>query len=164
MDILGIALFLFGIAFFVFGLACLGKGPLKEAGVIFTLVGSINAILSLYLISQPGLQFPGGLAIFFSLAFLVAGWNCLKEYGLVPFGNMAVFGAIWVALYSVSFWSQGAIVFGLATALWVWALVAGFLLAYGKISIKVVGWTFLIEAFITLLYPAWFLLTKLPLP
>lgn len=161
MNILGVALFLFGIAFFVFGLSCLGKGPLKEAAVILTLVGIINAILSIYLVVKVD-PVAGGLALTFSLAWLVAGWNNLKGYGLLPFGNMAIFSAVWVALYSVSFWSQGAVTFGICTVLWVWAFVSAALLAYGKTSVKVVAWTYIIEAFVTLLYPAWCLVFGVP--
>jgi len=38
------------------------------------------------------------------------------------------------------------------------------LVAYEKIPLRVMGWSFLIEAFITLLWPAWFLLAGIPLP
>ena len=162
--ILGAALFFFGVAFFVLGLIGLGKGKLEEGGVIFTWVGIINGIIGLYMALVGDAVFAGTLVLIFAITWLTAGWTAVKGYGLVPLGNLCLFNAIMCALYSLFFWGAGAITFGFATALWVWVFLSVTLAAYGKIPLKVMGWSFLIQAFITLLWPAWFLLAEIPLP
>jgi hypothetical protein len=160
----GTALFFFGIAFFVLGLIGLGRGKLGEGGVVFTWVGVIDGIIGLYMTLAGKDPFTGTLVLLFAITWLTAGWTAVKEYGLVPLGNLCLFNAIMTALYCSYFWSGGAITFGITTLLWVWAFLSVTLVAYGKIPLKVMGWTFLIESFITLLVPAWFLLADIPLP
>lgn len=163
--ILGAALFFFGVAFFVLGLIGLGKGELKEGGVVFTWVGIINGIIGLYMALVGEAVFVGTLVLIFAITWLTAGWTAIKGYGLVPLGNLCLFNAIMCALYSISFWAAGRpFTYGFITTLWVWVFLSVTLAAYEKISLRVMGWSFFIEAFITLLWPAWFLLAKIPLP
>jgi hypothetical protein len=161
--------FFFSLSFIALGMVGLGKGKPEGAGTVFTLVGIIEAVLG-FIIIYANLDSPvfiavGLLVLIFAFTWLAAGVVNLRGYDLVPLGNacglsglmMFPFAAFFV-INSELFTTIGWIWLVVNVVSWVWAFWSVTLAAYGKIRFPVVGWTFLIQAFYTLLIPAALLL------
>lgn len=158
------ALFSLGIAFFIMGLFAFGKGKPDAAGVVFFFSGLFASLVAWHIGLVSGDVFTGTLVAIFGFTWLAGGIMCISGYDLVALGNVTAFNGVMVALYSGWFFLNGLITLGSCCALWVLAFwsVTGF--TYGKIPARIVGYIFSIEAFITLLIPAWLLLAGITLP
>lgn len=169
-----------GIVFFVVGLIGLGYGKMKDGGPIFLLVGVVNGITALSLLYGSislGLQgvVPDATAgifitvaaflLLFSLTFTTLGYVCIKEIDFKPFGNFCLLGGITMIPYAYFVYAVlGGIWLTVSVISWLWAFLCTTLVAYEKASFRILGWTFLIEAFYTLWVPASLLIVGIPLP
>lgn len=173
------ALFFFGLAFIALGMMGLGKGKGDGAGAVFYLVGIINGILGFTLLALSLYGFIGGvlpqadaagniatafLVIIFAFTWLAAGVINIRGYDLMPLGNACILSGLFMFVYAAIFAQEGAWWLLINVVSWAWAFWSVTLASHGKISLKLVGWTFLIEAFYTLWIPAAILLLGMPLP
>jgi len=155
----------FGAPFFVLGLVLLGRGALRDAGPIFLACGGLNGILGLFLLFL-SLQAGGGvgiaiasLVLIFATTWVSAGIVAMRGYDAAPLGSLGLFYGITMVPFAVFLWQDplgfGRIWLTMNAILWLWVfftLPLAFL--FKVISAKVAGWSFLVEAFITLWIPA----------
>jgi len=164
------AFFFFSLCFIAMGLMALGKGKPEGAGTVFTLAGIINAILGLMIIyvfiEWPVLISVGFLVLIFAFTWLAAGIVNLRGYDLVPLGNACILSGLMMLAFAAFFIINrdvystiGWIWLTVNVVSWAWVFWAVTLAAHGKITLPVLGWTFFIQAFYTLLIPAALLLT-----
>jgi hypothetical protein len=160
----------FSFAFIALGLMALGKGKAEGAGTVFTFVGVINAIMGLMIIyafiDSPVFIAVGFLVLIFAFTWLAAGIVNLRGYDLVPLGNACILSGLMMIPFAVFFYINrelfttiGWVWLTVNVLSWAWAFWSVTLAAHGKITLPVLGWTFLIQAFYTLLIPAALLLT-----
>lgn len=168
--LVALVFFFFSLSFIALGLMALGKGKPEGAGTVFTLVGAIEAILGLMIvhvfIDSPVFISVGFLVLIFAFTWLAAGIVNLRGYDLVPLGNACFLSGLMMLAFAAFFVINKEL---FSTIGWVWLTVnvvswafvfwSVTLAAHGKIKLPVLGWTFLIEAFYTLLIPAALLLT-----
>ncbi len=174
-----VALFFFGLAFIVLGMMGLGKGKANGAGVVFYLVGIVTGILGFGLLVVSLYGFVAGtlpeaaaagniatafLVFIFAFTWLAAGMINMQGYDLMPLGNAAILMGLFMFVYAAIFAQARAWWLLVDVVSWAWAFWSVTLASHGKISLKIVGWTFLIQAFYTLWIPAAILLLGIPLP
>jgi len=173
------ALLFYGLSFIVLGMMGLGKGKADGAGTVFCNVGIIDGILGFALLISSLNGFISGalpeataasniatafLVLIFAFTWAAAGIINLRGYDLMPLGNAGILMGAFMLVYAVVFAHPGTWWFFVDVVSWAWAFWSVTLASYGKIGLKTVGWTFLIEAFYTLWIPAAILLLGLPLP
>ena len=173
------AFFFFGLAFITLGMMGLGKGKADGAGTVFLFVGIINGILGFVLLTLSLNGFIFGvldeasaagnistalLVLIFAITWLAAGVINLRGYDLMPLGNAGILMGLFMLVYAVVFAQGGAWWLLVNVISWAWAFWSVTLASYGKLSLKAVGWTFLVQAFYTLWIPATLLLLGIPLP
>ena len=173
------ALFFFGLSFITLGMMGLGKGKADGAGTVFLFVGIINSIVAFILLaSSLTASFAGVLSegpaavniatsllvLIFAFTWMTAGIINLRGYDLMPLGNAGIFMGAFMLVYAVFFALSGAWWFFVDVVSWAWAFWSVTLASYGKIDLKIVGWTFVVEAIYTLWIPAAMLLLGIPLP
>lgn len=164
------AFFFFSLAFIALGLMGLGRGKPEGAGTVFIFVGIITGILGFIIIyaflDSPVFISVGFLVLIFAFTWLASGIINLRGYDLVPAGNACILSglmmlpfAAFFVINSELFSTIGWVWLTVNVLSWAWVFWSVTLAAYGKITFSVVGWTFLIQAFYTLLIPAALLLT-----
>lgn len=173
------ALFFFSLCFIALGMMGLGKGKADGAGTVFYLVGIVDGILGFALLilslhgfivgALPEAAAAGNIAtaflvIIFAFTWLVAGIINMRGYDLMPLGNACILMGLFMFVYAGIFAQARAWWFLVDVVSWAWAFWSVTLASHGKIGLKVVGWTFLIQAFYTLWIPAAILLLGIPLP
>ena len=169
----------FGYAFIVLGLLGLGKGKADGAGTAFLTVGIVNGILSFVILGLSLFGFITGkltegdaafnifialLVLIFAYTWANAGVVNIKVFDLKPLGNAAILMGMTMIAFGVIFARLGAIWLAVNVFSWAWAFWSVTLASYEKISLKVVGWTFLIQAFYTLWIPGTILFFQGALP
>jgi hypothetical protein len=173
------ALFFFGLAFIALGMMGLGKGKADGAGTVFYFVGIINGILGFVLLALSLNGFISGtlhegiaagniatafLVMIFAFTWLAAGIINMRGYDLMPLGNACILMGLFMFVYAAIFAQSSAWWLLIDVLSWAWAFWSVTLASHGKIGLKIVGWTFLIQAFYTLWIPAAILLLGMPLP
>lgn len=159
------ALVFFGVNFFVLGMVLLGRGALRDAGPIFLACGGLNGILALILLTVSLQAGSGGgiaialLVLIFATTWVSAGIVAMRGYDAAPLGSLGIFYGITMIPFAVFLWQNplgfGQVWLTMNAILWLWVfftLPLAFL--FKTISAKVAGWSFLVEAFITLWIPA----------
>ncbi len=168
--LVAVAFFFFSLSFIALGLVGLGKGKPEGAGTVFIFVGIIEAILGFIIIyaflDSPVFISVGLLVLIFAFTWLAAGIVNLRGYDLVPLGNACILSglmmlpfAAFFIINSELFSTIGWVWLTVNVLSWAWVFWSVTLAAYGKITFPVLGWTFIIQAFYTLLIPAALLLT-----
>lgn len=178
------ALLFFGVNFFVLGMVLLGRGGLKDAGPIFLVSGALDGIIALILLTlslggvlSGGLASPVGggliviafLVLIFAVTWVAAGIVAIRGYDAAPLGSLGIFFGITMIPFAVFLWSDplgfGQIWLTVNAISWLWVfftLPLAFL--FKKISPKVAGWSFLIQAWYTLWIPAAIIILGYTLP
>lgn len=162
-------LFFFSLPFIALGMVGLGRGKPEAAGVVYTVVGLFEGIIGFVIIvanlGSPIFISVGTLILIFAFTWLTAGIISLRGYDLVPLGNACICSGIMMLAYAAflvinrGLYSPIGLAWLLVNILsWAWAFWSVTLAAYGKIKLHIVGWTFLSQAFYTLLIPAALLL------
>lgn len=170
----------FGVNFFVLGMVLLGRGRLKDAGPIFLVSGALDGIIALILLTLSlGGVLSGGLTslvggdliviaflvLIFAVTWVAAGIVAISGYDAAPLGSLGIFFGITMIPFAVFLFSTDRLWLTVNAVSWVWAfftLPLAFL--FKKISPKVAGWTFLIQAWYTLWIPAAVILLGFILP
>jgi hypothetical protein len=173
------ALFFFGLAFITLGMMGLGKGKADGAGTVFYIVGIVNGILGFALLGLSLNGFIVGalhegdaagniatalLVMIFAFTWLAAGIINMRGYDLMPLGNACILMGLFMFVYAAIFAQSRAWWLLIDVLSWAWAFWSVTLASHGKIGLKIVGWTFLIQAFYTLWIPSAILLLGMPLP
>jgi hypothetical protein len=159
--LLGVVFLLVGFVFFGNGMTLLGKTGAKEIGVLNLAVAVLIAIAA-WKLHTLGLTAATALVCVFALIyFMVGGIFCLG-YDAKGLGWFCLFAFIVFIWYGIFFAGLGKAFYPFTFFCWAWALlvILAFLaLSLGRPLAPVVGWLFVIEAFITLLIPGMMLLT-----
>lgn len=162
--------FFFGLAFITFAMMALGKGKADGAGVVFTFVGAITAILGFMLLwanlASPVFISVALLVLIFAFTWLAAGIVNLRGYDLVPLGNACILSGLMMLAFA-AFFIINSTAFSTVGCIWLtvnvlsWALIfwAVTLVAHGKMQLATAGRIVLAQAFYTLWIPAALLLT-----
>jgi hypothetical protein len=166
--LLGYVLLLVGTVFFCNGATVLGKTGAKEVGVLNLAVAVLIAIAA-WKLHTLGLTAATALVSVFALIyFMVAGIFCLG-YDAKGLGWFCLFGFFIFLWYGYHFIALGAAVPAIAGVKWfgifclAWALLVilvFFAFSMGKALAPVIGYLFIIEAFLTLLIPGMLILTS----
>jgi hypothetical protein len=161
---------IFSLAFFALGLMALGKGKPEGVGTVATVAGIIEAILG-FIIIYTNLDSPifisvGLLILIFAFTWVAAGIVNLRGYDLVPTGNTCIVSGLMMLPFAAffvinreAFSTIGWVWLTINSLSWAWVLWSVALAVYGKITFRVVGWTFAIQTVYTLVLPAALLLT-----
>jgi hypothetical protein len=163
--LLGYVLLMVGFVFFCNGATVLGKTGAKEVGVLNLAVGVLIA-LAAWKLHTLGLTAATALVSVFALIyFMVAGIFCLgyDAKGLGWFCLFAFFVFVWYGhFFLTGFPALPTLkwfgIFCLAWALLV--ILVFFAFSMGKALGPVIGYLFIIEAFLTLLIPGMLILTS----
>ena len=177
-----------GMSFMALAALGLGKAKPTDAGAATFIIGFYMALISLFFAwftIDPGTsaQLQGaygalaGLSLTFPMIYMIAGYSNMKGYEIKGSGwGCIFFGLVWLAagifFWTVPSWSSPlALLYGipqwfmgLMAVSWAWAFFTVPLLAFGKISAKLFGWTFLIETWYTLFIPSMLLIFNGVLP
>ena len=172
------ALWVYGVVFLTIGGYGLGYCDEKGVGIVCLVGGLINTTLAILLIllSVLGswLGIGGGLESFyiiigllifhFGIPALTVGWGNL--HGIDPRGASVagVYIALFILVYAPFFIMLNMWWFAVNVISWSWVVFSFVLVVYGKLSPKIMGWTFIIEAIYTTFIPASILMLGLPLP
>lgn len=155
-SILGQLLWFYAACVFVLGLSLTSEKPnLKSVGIFLVVIAIPNAVLGLYAMTL-GSFLSATLVLMFAVIFISAGIILVREYGLVPIGDCALFVAISLVWF--------AYIFAVELEEYMLTYICAMLIipflsltacSRGKLSLKATGWILVIEAFITLLIPSW---------
>jgi len=104
------------------------------------------------------------LVLIFAFTWLSAGIAYLKNQDLVPLGNASIFMAAFMLVFAAFYALNGSWYLFANGISWAWAFSSITLASYEKLSSKVVGWTFIIEAIYTWWIPEAILLLGGQLP
>ncbi|MDH5695799.1 MAG: AmiS/UreI family transporter [Dehalococcoidia bacterium] len=174
-----VAVWVYGVVFLVNGFFGLGKIEPKGTGVVSLACGTINVIFAFILIFLGILTFwlgqipetaavvaiVTGLLIFhFGIPCFTFSTSLIWGLDLKAAAVAAIFIGPFTLVYVPVFVSLGMLWFAANCVLWSWAIFSLVLMAYGKASPKVVGWTFIIESVVTCFVPGTILLLGYTLP
>jgi len=161
-SLVGQLLWFYGACLFVLGLSLTSEKPnLKSVG-IFLVIGAIpNAILGFYAMTL-GAFLSATLVLMFAVILIAAGIILVREYGLVPVGDCALFVAISLVWFTYIFAVElQEYVLAYICAMLIIPFLSLTAMSRGKLSLKATGWIFVVEAFITLLIPSWMYFMKI---
>ncbi|WP_258359670.1 AmiS/UreI family transporter [Moorella sulfitireducens (nom. illeg.)] len=139
-----------------------GKVNPKGAATANAIVGSLMAVLGLWLsgTARDGATLiVAGLTMAFSMFYLILAWDLFGEHDLTGLGYYCLGAGLYVALTSYFYFSIGDLRFGIFALSWAVLFLAAFAsmalkLAWGKF----IGWLLAIEGVITLLIPAFLIM------
>ncbi len=167
-------LMFYGVNFSVLGMVLLGYGQLKDAGPVFLFAGGVNGIIGLIAFNANLAAGEGDfvivafLVLVFALAWLAAGVVAITGSDAAPLGSLGIFFGLAMILFAAFLLQSevpGRIWLTANVISWIWVfftLPLAFL--FKKIDAKVVGWSFLIQAFYTLWIPAAILTAGFAIP
>jgi len=161
--VLLIASFMFMVnAAFLFG-----KADPKATGVVNAIIGILMAIMGLQIgFAADGNAFPlilSTLSVSFAMFPMILAWCLLMSYDLKALGWYCLGPGLWVLLTAYFFFTvAGDAILGVFALSW----SALFLAAWGNMSFSnptcgaITRWILAIDALITLMIPAYLLITK----
>ncbi len=162
--LLGVVLLMIGFVFFGNGMTLLGKAGLKEVGVLNLAVGIFISIAA-WELHTLGLTFATVLILVFTLIYFMVAGIFILGYDARVLGWFCLFAFVIFLWYGVHLFKLAGGITGVGlfgVFCWFWALLtilAWLALALGRPLTPVVGWLFVVEAFVTLLIPGMLLLT-----
>lgn len=157
-----IVLLLAAFIFLVNAAFMLGKVEPKGAATANAIVGSLIAVLGLWLAGTAkdgGTLIIAGLALTFSIFYLTLSWDLFGGHDMVGLGYYCLGAGLYVALTCYYYFSVGDVRFGIFALSW----AVLFLAAFGAMAMKwawgsFIGWLLAIEGIITLLIPAFLIM------
>lgn len=143
-----------------------GKADPKGTGVVNAIVGILMAIMGLYVgFTSGGKAFPVilcTLGVSFSMFYMILAWSLLAGYDLKALGWYCLGAGLWVLLTALFFFTPGGDrIFGICALIWaVLFLTAWGNLTFGSaISGAITRWILAVGSIITLMIPAYLLIT-----
>ncbi|MFQ5875821.1 MAG: AmiS/UreI family transporter [Dehalococcoidia bacterium] len=168
------ALMFYGLNFFVLGMVLLGYGQLKDAGPIFLFAGGINGLIALNVFSANLAAGEGDfvivafLLLIFAITWLAAGVVAMMGGDVVPIGSLGIFfglAMIPFAAFLLQSEVPARIWLTVNVISWIWVFFTlPLAFVFKKISAKIAGWSFLIQAFYTLWIPSALLIAGVAIP
>lgn len=157
------------IASFIFMLDAaflFGKADPKGTGVANAVVGTMMAIMGLHIGFTSGgeafLLILSTLSLSFAMFYLILAWCLLAEYDLKALGWYCLGPGLWVLLAALFFFTvAGDWIFGIFALSWSALFLAawGNLTFGGKLAGAITRWILAVDAIITLMIPAYLLIT-----
>ncbi len=161
-QLFGYILLLVGFVFFANGMTLLGKTGGKEVGVLNLGVALLIALAAWKIHAISGaLAYATALVSVFALIYLLVYAVFVHGHDAKGLGWYCLFATIVFAWYANFFMGAGLTMFALFCVAWaLLTLLCFFAFAQGKNLGMMIGYLFVIEAFLTLLIPGMLLLTE----